>query len=151
MSNSSVKTVRLHRVFKAPASRVYKAFINPDAQAQWLPPYGFVCKVHAFEPKVGGKFKMSFTNFTNDQSHSFGGEFVELQPEKTIKYTDRFDDPNLPGEMQVTITLREAMGLTEVHITQENIPSMIPVEMCYLGWQESLEKLAHLVEPEINQ
>jgi len=130
---------------------VYKAFINPDAQAQWLPPYGFTCKVHEFNPTVGGKFKMSFTNFTNDHSHSFGGEFVELRPEKLVKYTDRFDDPNLPGEMLVTVTFRETMGLTEINITQENIPSMIPVEMCYLGWNESLMKLANLVEPEINQ
>jgi len=150
MSNPA-STVRLHRVFKAPAKRVYKAFVNADAKAQWLPPYGFTCKVHEFDPRVGGKYKMSFTNFTNDHSHSFGGEFVELQPEKLIKYADRFDDPNLPGEMMVTITFRETMGLTEVNITQENIPSMIPVEMCYLGWNESLMKLANLVEPEINQ
>jgi uncharacterized protein YndB with AHSA1/START domain len=150
MSNPT-NTVRIHRVFKAPAKRVYKAFINPDAQSQWLPPYGFTCKVHSFDPVKGGKFKMSFTNFTNDHSHSFGGEFLELQPEKLIKYTDRFDDPNLPGEMLVTVSLREVMGVTEVHITQENVPSAIPVEMCHLGWNESLKKLARLVEPEINQ
>ena len=149
--SSNGNTIRLHRVFKAPAKRVYKAFINPDAQAQWLPPNGFTCKVHAFDPVIGGKFKMSFTNFTNDHSHSFGGEFTELQPLKTIKYKERFDDPNLPGEMLVTVSFRETMGVTEVHITQENVPSMIPAEMCHLGWNESLAKLARLVEPEINQ
>jgi uncharacterized protein YndB with AHSA1/START domain len=108
MSNSK-NTVRLHRVFKAPVKRVYKAFINPDAQAQWIPPYGFICKVHEFNPVTGGKFKMSFTNFTTDQSSSFGGEFIEIQPEKMLKYTDRFDDPNLPGEILVTVTFRETM------------------------------------------
>lgn len=150
MSNSSGNTIRLHRVVKAPAERVYRAFLDADALAQWLPPYGYTCKAHSLEPKVGGKFKMSFTNFTNEQSHSFGGEFVELQPGKLIKYTDRFDDPNLPGEILVTVNLRETMGVTEMHILQENVPSAIPPEMCYLGWQESLKKLARLVEPELD-
>lgn len=142
-------TVRLHRVFKAPQERVYRAFINADAVAQWLPPYGFTCKVHLFEPTVGGKFKMSFTNFTTEKSHSFGGEFLELEPGKLIKYTDKFDDPNLSGEIRVTINLKEVLCGTDINIVQENIPSVIPIEMCYLGWQESLKKLAHLVEPEI--
>jgi len=144
-------TIRLHRVLKAPAKRVYRAFLDAAATAQWLPPYGFTCTVHSMDPKVGGKFKMSFTNFTNGQSHSFGGEFVELVPEKLIKYTDRFDDPNLPGEILVSVSLRETMGLTEMHIVQENVPSVIPPEMCYLGWQESLKKLARLVEPQIDE
>lgn len=148
MSNPG-NTVRLHRVLKAPPERVYRAFTSADAYAQWLPPYGFTCTVHSLEPVVGGKFKMSFTNFTNQKSHSFGGEYRELVPGKLIKYTDRFDDPNLPGELVVTITLKEVLCGTELHVTQENIPAMIPVEMCYLGWQESLKKLAHLVEPEI--
>jgi uncharacterized protein YndB with AHSA1/START domain len=152
MSNTNTgNTIRLHRVMKAPAERVYRAFTNADATAQWLPPYGFTCKVHSMDAVVGGKFKMSFTNFTNQQSHSFGGEYIELVPGKLIKYTDHFDDPNLPGVITVTITLKEVMCGTEIHIAQENVPSVIPAEMCYLGWQESLKKLANLVEPEINQ
>lgn len=144
-------TIKLHRVLKAPVKRVYKAFISPEAQSQWLPPNGFLCKVHSFEPMVGGTFKMSFTNFTTDHTHSFGGEFLELQPEKLIRYTDRFDDPNLPGEIVVTVTFSENIGVTELRIVQENVPSVIPPEMCYLGWQESLKKLAQLVEPEIKE
>lgn len=142
-------TIRLHRVLKAPAERVYRAFLDPDGLAQWLPPYGFTCKVHAINPVVGGRFKMSFSNFTTQKGHSFGGEYLELVPGKTLKYTDEFDDPNLPGKMIVTVALKEVLCGTEVHITQENVPSVIPTEMCYLGWQESLKKLAHLTEPEI--
>jgi uncharacterized protein YndB with AHSA1/START domain len=148
MSNSG-NTVRLHRVLKAPAERVYRAFLDADAAAQWLPPCGFTGKVHSMNPVVGGKYKMSFTNFTTGESHSFGGEYLELVPGKLIKHTDEFDNPNLPGKILVTIQLKEVMCGTELHIVQENLPSVIPVEMCYLGWQESLSKLAHLVEPEI--
>jgi uncharacterized protein YndB with AHSA1/START domain len=148
MSNQG-NTIRLHRVLKAPAERVYRAFLDADAVAQWIPPYGFTCKVHSMNPVVGGKYKMSFTNFTTGQSHSFGGEYLELVPGKLIKHTDEFDDPNLPGTILVTIQLKEVMCGTELHIVQENLPSVIPAEMCYLGWQESLQKLAQLVEPEI--
>ena len=142
-------TVKLHRVIKAPAERVYKAFLDPDAMAKWLPPHGFTGKVHEMDATVGGKYKMSFTNFSNGQSHSFGGEYLELEPGKRIKNTDRFDDPNMPGEMITTVDLRQTMVGTEVNITQEGIPEMIPVEACYLGWQESLTLLAQLVEAEI--
>jgi len=142
-------TVKLHRVLKAPAERVYKAFLDPDAMVKWLPPHGFTGKVHEMDATVGGKYKMSFTNFSNGQSHSFGGKYLELEPGKRIKHTDRFDDSNLPGEMITTIDFRQTMVGTEVHITQEGIPDMIPVEACYLGWQESLELLAQLVEAEI--
>ena len=145
----STGTVRLHRILKARPEKVYRAFLDADAMAKWLPPYGFVCKVHHFEPKVGGRFKMSFANFTTGNSHSFGGEFLELVPHERLRYTDRFDDPNLPGELQVTVTLKAVLGGTELSIVQEGIPEVIPVEMCYLGWQESLAQLAQLVEPEI--
>ena len=142
-------TVKLHRVLKAPAERVYKAFLDPDAMAKWLPPHGFTGKVHEIDATVGGKYKMSFTNFSNGQSHSFGGEYLELEPGKRIKHTDRFDDPNMPGEMIATIDFRQTVVGTEVNITQEGIPEAIPAEACYLGWQESLTLLAQLVEAEI--
>jgi len=142
-------TVRLHRVMRTTPEKIYRAFLDADAQAKWLPPYGFTCKVHQFEPRTGGAFRMSFTNFTTGQSHSFGGSFVELVEHELIRYTDRFDDPNLPGDIQVTIRLRKVMVGTEVEIVQENLPDVIPVEACYLGWQESLMQLARLVEPDI--
>lgn len=142
-------TVRFHRVLKAPPERVYRAFLDPDAKARWLPPYGFVGKVHEIDARVGGSYRMSFTNFTTGTSHSFGGTYVELVPNQRIRYTDRFDDPNLPGEMSVTVTLRQVSCGTELNIEQSGIPEAIPPEMCYLGWQESLAQLAHLVEPEI--
>ena len=142
-------TVRFHRVFRAPPERVYRAFLDADAMAKWLPPYGFTCKVHHMEAKVGGTFKMSFTNFTNGQSHSFGGSYRELVPSEKIRYTDVFDDPNLPGEMQTTILLKPVSCGTDIEIVQEGLPEMIPVEMCHLGWQESLAQLKRLVEPEI--
>ena len=146
---SSTGTVRLHRVTRAPAERVYHAFLDPDAKAKWLPPHGFTGKVHEMDARVGGGYRMSFTNFGTGESHSFGGRYIELSPHERIRYTDTFDDPNLPGEMQVTITLRQVSCGTELEIVQEGIPSAIPVESCYLGWQESLSQLAHLVEPEI--
>jgi uncharacterized protein YndB with AHSA1/START domain len=142
-------TVRLHRVLKAPPERVYRAFLDPDAMTKWLPPHGFTGKVHAMDARVGGGHRMSFTNFSTGKSHSFGGTYVELTPHERIRYTDRFDDPNLPGEMQVTISLGKVACGTELSIVQEGIPSVIPVEFCYLGWQESLSLLAQLVEPEI--
>lgn len=142
-------TIKLHRVLKAPVERVFRAFTDADAQAQWLPPNGFLCQVHSFNPVVGGKFRMSFINFTTKHGHSFGGEFLELKPGQLIKYTDRFEDPNLPGEIVVTVNFKEVIGGTEMHITQENVPAVIPPEMCYMGWQESLKKLARLVEPDI--
>jgi len=142
-------TVKLHRVFTAPAERIYKAFIDPDAMAKWLPPNGFTGKVHSMDAKVGGSYKMSFTNFSTGNSHSFGGDFVELVPNERVKYSDKFDDPNLPGEMMTTIDLKTVSVGTEVHIVQEGIPEMIPVEACYLGWQESLALLKMLVEAEI--
>jgi uncharacterized protein YndB with AHSA1/START domain len=142
-------TVRLHRVLRGKAERIYRAFLEPDAMAKWLPPYGFTCQVHHMESKVGGTFRMSFRNFTTGNSHSFGGEYTELVPFERIRYTDRFDDPNLPGTMQVTVSLKAVSCGTELSIVQEGIPEVIPVEMCYLGWQESLEQLARLVDPEI--
>lgn len=142
-------TVRFHRVLKAPPERVYRAFTTPAAMAKWLPPHGFTCTVHHMDPKVGGTFKMSFTNLTNGQTHSFGGEYLELTPNERLRYTDRFDDPHLPGIMQVTVSFKAVSVGTELHIVQEGIPDMIPVEMCYLGWQESLALLTLLVEPEI--
>src|SRR5205814_645055 len=129
-------TVRLHRVLRATPERIYRAFLNPDAMAKWLPPYGFTCKVHQMDAKVGGTFKMSFTNFSTGQGHSFGGEYRELVPNERIRYSDKFDDPNLPGEMVTTVLLRAVSSGAEVNITQEGIPEAIPVEMCYLGWQE---------------
>ena len=142
-------TVRFHRVFRAPPERVYRAFLDADAMAKWLPPYGFTCKVHHMEAKVGGTFKMSFTNFTNGKSHSFGGKFLELKPNELIRYTDKFDDPHLPGEMNVTVTLKKVFCGTELNVVQEGVPDVIPAEACYLGWQESLTLLAQLVEAEI--
>jgi uncharacterized protein YndB with AHSA1/START domain len=146
---SATNTVRLHRVLRAPAERVYRAFLDPDAMAKWLPPHGFTGKVHETDVRVGGGYRMSFTNFSTGQSHAFGGKYVELTPHERIRYTDKFDDPNLPGEMRVSVTLRKVICGTEVEIVQEGIPSAIPVEMCYLGWQESLSQLMNLVEPEI--
>ena len=142
-------TVRLHRVLRARPERVYRAFLEPDSMAKWLPPYGFTCQVHHMDAKVGGTFRMSFRNFTTGKSHSFGGDYLELVPFEKIRYTDRFDDPNLPGEMLATISLRQVVCGTELDIVQEGLPEVIPVEMCYLGWQESLAQLAKLVEPEI--
>ena len=141
--------VRLHRVLRAHPERIYRAFLDPDAMAKWLAPYGFTCKVHHMDAKVGGTFKMSFSNFTTGHSHAFGGEYLELVPFEIIRYTDKFDDPNLPGEMQMTVTLKPVPGGTEINIAQQGIPDVIPLEMCYLGWQESLAQLAHLVEPDI--
>lgn len=145
----SNNTVRLHRVLKAPAERIYKAFLDADAKAKWLPPYGYTGKVHSIDARVGGGYKMSFTNFSTGKSHSFGGTYVELKPHELIRYTDKFDDPNLPGEMSVTVTLRKVLCGTELTIVQENIPPQIPAEFCYLGWQGSLDQLAALVNPEI--
>ncbi len=142
-------TVKLHRVFAASPEKVYKAFVDADALATWLPPYGFVGKVHSMEVKVGGAYKMSFTNFTTGSIISFGGEYLEIIPNELLKYTDVFDDPNLPGQMMTTIEFRKVICGTEIFATQEGIPEMIPVEMCYLGWQESLDKLKRLVEPNI--
>ncbi|MBX7167259.1 MAG: SRPBCC family protein [Pirellulales bacterium] len=142
-------TVRLHRVFTAPPERVYRAFLEPGALAKWLPPYGFTCAVQHLDARVGGKFRMSFTNFGTGSSHAFGGEYLELVPHERIRYTDKFDDPNLPGEIQVTVQLKRVSCGTEVEIVQEGIPAVIPPEACYLGWQESLMQLATLVNPEI--
>jgi uncharacterized protein YndB with AHSA1/START domain len=142
-------TVKLHRVFTAKPERVYKAFIDPDAMAKWLPPNGFTGKVHEMDARVGGSYKMSFTNFSTGNSHSFGGEFVELVPNEKLRYTDKFDDPNLPGEMMTTVSIKAVSVGTEVSIVQEGIPDAIPVEACYLGWQESLNLLKLLVEAEI--
>ncbi|WP_242108468.1 SRPBCC family protein [Luteimonas aquatica] len=142
-------TVRLHRVLTAPPERVYRAFLDADALAKWLPPNGFTCKVHELDAKVGGVHRMSFTNFTTGNGHSFGGTYLELVPGERIRYTDSFEDPNLPGEMTTTITLRQVACGTEIDIVQENVPESIPVEFCYLGWQESLVLLGKLVEPEI--
>jgi uncharacterized protein YndB with AHSA1/START domain len=136
-------------VLRAPAERVYRAFLDADALAKWLPPYGFTCKVHHLEAKVGGTFRMSFSNFTTGHGHAFGGKYLELVPNERICYTDKFDDPNLPGEMRVTVALTWVSCGTEIHIVQEGIPELIPAEMCYLGWQECLAQLATLVEPEI--
>ena len=142
-------TIRLHRVLTAKPERVYKAFLDPDAMVKWLPPHGFTGKVHHLEAKTGGTFKMSFTNFGTGNTHSFGGKYLELVPNERIRHTDKFDDPNLPGEMQVTVSLKKVFCGTELNIVQEGIPSAIPVEACYLGWQESLQLLTQLVEPEI--
>ncbi len=144
-------TVRLHRVLSTKPEKIYRAFLEADAMAKWLPPNGFACTVHHMEAKVGGTFKMSFRNFTTGHSHSFGGEYLELVPNERLRYTDKFDDPNLPGAMQVTITLKAVLVGTELNIVQEGIPDAIPVEACYLGWQQSLQNLAKLVEPEINR
>ncbi|KWT96697.1 MULTISPECIES: SRPBCC family protein [unclassified Variovorax] len=146
----SANTVRLHRVIAAKPEKVYRAFVDADAKARWLPPNGFTGKVHSMEVKVGGKYRMSFTNFTTGKSMSFAGEYRELVPNERLRYTDVFDDPNLPGEMQVTVTMKQVLVGTELNIVQEGIPDAIPLEACYLGWQESLLNLARLVEPEIN-
>lgn len=142
-------TVRLHRVLATKPDKVYRAFVEPDALAKWLPPNGFTCTVHTLEAKVGGSFRMSFRNFTTGDGHSFGGKYLDLVPGELVRYTDRFEDPNLPGEIRVTVTLRRASLGTEVSIVQEGLPDAIPVEACYLGWQESLRNLSRLVEPEI--
>lgn len=147
----STNSVRLHRVIKTTPQKIYRAFLDPDAYAKWIPPDGFTGKVHQMDTKVGGTYKMSFTNFTTGQAHSFGGKYLELIPSKRIRYTDKFDDPNLPGEMLTTIDLTEVMCGTELSIVQDGIPAVIPVEMCYLGWQESLTLLARLVEPDIKE
>jgi uncharacterized protein YndB with AHSA1/START domain len=149
MSTPATNTIRLHRVLRAKPERVYRAFLDPEAKVKWLPPHGFTAKVHHIDAKVGGTYKMSFTNFTTGSSHTFGGTYVELTPHTRIRYTDKFDDPNLPGEMQVTIELTEVFCGTELNITQEGVPAVIPAQACYMGWQESLILLAQLVEPEI--
>jgi uncharacterized protein YndB with AHSA1/START domain len=141
----------LHRVLTTRPEKVYRAFLEADALAKWLPPNGFTCTVHHLEPKIGGRFKMSFRNFTTGQSHSFGGEYLELVPNERLRYSDTFDDPNLSGKIQVTVTLRKAKIGTELNVIQEGVPDVIPEEACYLGWQDSLQNLAKLVEPEINQ
>jgi uncharacterized protein YndB with AHSA1/START domain len=145
----ATNTIRLHRVLKAKPEKVFRAILDADATAKWLPPNGFTCKVHQLDAKIGGRFKMSFTNFTSGKSHSFGGEYLELVPGERVKYIERFDDPNLAGEMQTTFTLKQVLCGTDVSIVQEGVPAVIPAEMCYLGWQESLIQLAMLVEPEI--
>ena len=142
-------TIRLHRVLRAKPDRIYRAFLDPDAMAKWLPPHGFTGKVHQLDARVGGTYKMSFTNFTSGNSHSFGGEYLELVPNERIRHTDRFDDPNLPGEMQVSITLKQVSVGTDVTIVQEGVPDVIPAEACYLGWQESLTLLTQLVEADV--
>jgi uncharacterized protein YndB with AHSA1/START domain len=143
-------TIRLHRVLRAPPERVYHALLDPAAMCKWLPPQGFTGTVHSSDPRPGGSYRMSFTNFTTGKTHSFGGTYVELTPHERIRYTDTFDDPDLPGQMGVTITLRKASCGTDLSIVQEGVPAIIPPEMCYLGWQQSLNQLAELVEPEIN-
>jgi uncharacterized protein YndB with AHSA1/START domain len=145
----STNTVRLHRVLSTTPERAYRAFIDAEAMAKWLPPHGFTGKVHAIDAKVGGTYKMSFTNFTTGSSHSFGGKFLELVPNQRIRYTDRFDDPNLPGEMITTVSITKVSVGVELNITQEGLPAAIPLEACYLGWQQSLTLLAQLIEPEI--
>jgi uncharacterized protein YndB with AHSA1/START domain len=149
MSSTNTHTVRLHRVLRSKPERVYRAFLDAEAMAKWLPPNGFTAKVHHLDAKVGGSFKMSFTNFTTGKSQSFGGTYLELTPHTLIRYTDKFDDPNLPGEIQVTVQLKEVFCGTELNVTQEGIPAVIPAEACYMGWQESLVLLAKLVEAEI--
>jgi uncharacterized protein YndB with AHSA1/START domain len=149
MTAPTTGTVRLHRVLRAPAERIYRAFLTPEALAKWLPPYGFTCTVHHLDARVGGTFNMSFTNFSAGAGHSFGGEYRELVPNERLSYSDKFDDPNLPGEMLTTVTLQPVLCGTEINVVQAGIPAMIPTEMCYLGWQESLQQLAKLVEPEI--
>ena len=149
MSTNTTNTIRLHRVLRAAPEKIYRAFLDADAMAKWLPPNGFTGKVHQMDAKVGGTHRMSFTNFTTGNSHSFGGKYLELAPNERIRYTDKFDDSNLPGEMQTTITLKKVSCGTELDVVQEGVPAVIPVEACYLGWQESLAQLAKLVEPEI--
>jgi len=149
MSPNTTNTIRLHRVLRAAPDKVYRAFLDADAMAKWLPPNGFTGKVHQMDAKVGGAYKMSFTNFTTGKSHSFGGKYLELTPHESIRYTNKFDDPNLPGEMQTTITLGKVSCGTELNIVQEGVPGVIPAEACYLGWQESLILLSKLVEADI--
>ncbi|MFN7965926.1 MAG: SRPBCC family protein [Acidobacteriota bacterium] len=149
MTTTPGNTIRLHRVLRAKPERVYRAFLDPDAMVKWLPPHGFTGKIQQMDARVGGGYAMSFTNFGTGKVHSFGGKYVELEPYEKIRYTDKFDDPNLPGEMQVTISLRAVLCGTDLSIVQEGVPAVIPVEFCYLGWQESLNLLAQLVEPEI--
>jgi uncharacterized protein YndB with AHSA1/START domain len=149
MTTPATQTVRFHRVLRATPERIYRAFLDPDAMVKWLPPHGFTGRIHQMDARVGGSYKMSFTNFSTGSSHSFGGTYVELVPNERLRYTDKFDDPNLAGEMITTIELRAVSCGTELNICQEGIPAMIPAEMCYLGWQESLTLLAQLVEPEI--
>jgi len=144
-------TIQLHRVLTAPPEKVFKAFVDPDAMAKWLPPHGFTGKVHSMDARAGGSYKMSFTNFSNGKSHSFGGHYVEFEPGKKLKYVDKFDDPNMPGEMLVTVTFGKVSCGTELKVVQEGIPDVIPPEMCYLGWQQSLMLLAQLAEPEIQE
>ena len=145
----SSRTVSLHRVLRAPPDKVYRAFLEPMAMAKWIPPYGFTCTVHHMDARVGGSFRMSFHNFGSGHSHSFGGRYLELVPHERLRYTDEFDDPNLPGVMEVTVLLKPVLCGTEISIAQSGIPDVIPLEMCYLGWQESLAQLATLVEPDI--
>jgi uncharacterized protein YndB with AHSA1/START domain len=145
----STNSVTLHRVLKTSPEKLYRAFTEPNAMAAWLPPYGYLCIVHSLDAKVGGSYKMTFINFTTGNGHSFGGKFLELKPNEFLKYTDKFDDPNLPGEMITSVSMKKVMGGTDLKVTQEGIPSAIPAEMCYLGWQDSLDKLQRLVEPEI--
>jgi len=149
MTTSNTNTIKLHRVLRAKPERVYKAFLDAAAMCKWLPPNGFTGTVHHLEPTVGGTYKMSFTNFSSGKSHSFGGEFLELKPNELVRYTDRFDDPNMPGEIQTTVNLKQVSVGTEIHIEQAGVPGVIPAEACYLGWQESLILLAKLVEAEI--
>ena len=149
MTTQNNNTIRLHRVLRSTPERIYRAFLDPDALVKWMPPNGFTGKVHHLDAKVSGRYRMSFTNFATGKSHSFGGTYLELKPHERIRYTDKFDDPNLPGEMQTTITLKQALCGTELNFTQEGIPAAIPAEACYLGWQESLTLLAKLVEAEI--
>ena len=146
---STTHTIRLHRVLRAKPEKVFRAFTDADATAKWNSPHGFTCKVHHLDPKVGGTFRMSFTNFTTGASHSFGGSYLEVVPNERLRYSDKFDDPNLPGEMITTVTLKPVLGGTDLSIEQTGVPAVIPAEMCYLGWQESLGQLAQLVEPEI--
>ena len=149
MPTNDTNTIRLHRVLRSTPERLYRAFLDADALVKWMPPNGFTGKVHHLDAKVGGTYKMSFTNFTTGKSHSFGGSYLELKPRERIRHTDKFDDPNLPGEMQVTIALKQVSCGTELNITQEGVPAVIPAEACYLGWQESLSQLARLVEPDL--
>ena len=144
-----MSTIKLHRVLKASPEKIYKAFMDADAQVKWLPPHGFTCKVHHMDSKVGGTYKMSFTNFTTGKSHSFGGKYLELKPNELLRYSDQFDDPNLPGEMITTVTIKRVSCGSDVTFAQENVPEVIPPEMCYLGWQDSLDQLANLVNPDI--
>ncbi|HWA87472.1 MAG TPA: SRPBCC family protein [Opitutus sp.] len=148
-ASPATNTIKLHRVLRAAPEKVYRAFLDPAAMAKWLPPYGYTCTVHHMDPKVGGTYKMSFTNFTSGKSHSFGGKYIELVPGQRLSYTDQFDDPNLPGAMVTTVALKPVIGGTDVSIEQTGVPAVIPAEMCYLGWQESLAQLAKVVEPDI--